>query len=91
MRVFITARHMEGGNQHEHIASVRWVELADSGKSGESSRQQMVRWIRDEKGKACVKDGNGRISVAVVDASPAYLRTVADGVWTDNLLALPTF
>ena len=31
------------------------------------------------------------MSVGVVDANPPYIRTHADGVWTDNLLALPRF
>ena len=33
----------------------------------------------------------GTVKVGVVDATPPYLRTHADGVWTDNLLALPRY
>jgi len=52
----------------------------------------MVAWIEDKDGKAYVDDGRGhRVSVGVVEPShePKYLRTYADGVWTDNLLSLP--
>jgi hypothetical protein len=31
------------------------------------------------------------VAVGVVDASPPYIRTYADGNWTDNLLALPRY
>ncbi len=91
MAVYITARHMTGGTQHEHIARVRWHEATDASKTGENSRQEMVDWIKDKKGDAYVHSGDGRVDVGVVEASPPYLRTYANGVWTDNLLSLPTF
>lgn len=43
--VRVTARHMEGGYLHEHIASVRWIN-PDTQVTGESSRAEMVDWIR---------------------------------------------
>ncbi len=87
--VYITARHMEGGFRHEHIARVRWRNPGD-GATGENSRQEMVDWINN-KGEAYVTDGQRQIRVHVVRATPPYIQTYADGVWTDNLLALPTF
>ena len=91
MAVNITARHMEGGERHEHIARVRWQNTTDASNTGENSRQKMVDWIRDKGGRAYVRDSAGAVDVKVVEASPPYLRTYADGRWTDNLLALPTF
>ena len=87
--VVITARHMAGGVLHEHIAAVRWLDPATSA-TGTSSREQMVTWL-DKGGQASVRDGVHEIAVGVVRAVPSYIRTYADGVWTDNLLALPTY
>lgn len=41
----------------------------------------MVTWI----------EGGNTVRVGVVNATPKYIRTYADGTWTDNLLALPRF
>ena len=51
----------------------------------------MVDWIKNKGGQAYVTNGNLQVAVGVVEATPPYIRTHADGVWTDNLLALPTF
>jgi hypothetical protein len=51
-----------------------------------------VTWVEDENGKAYVEDARGnRADVLVVTPTygAKYLRTYADGRWTDNLLALP--
>lgn len=41
-------------------------------------------------GDARVRDDHGSdVGVRVIDASPAYIQTYADGVPTDNLLWLP--
>jgi len=88
MATYITAIHMVGGEKHEHISSVRW--RSDTGSTGESTREQMVKWINDG-GKAYVSDGRNTVQVLVVNATPPYLRTFADGKWTDNLLALPRY
>lgn len=80
---------MSGGTQHEHIASVKWVKPADK-TTGETTREEMVTWI-EGGGKAFVSDGSNTVSVLVVNATPKYIRTYADGKWTDNLLALPRY
>ena len=54
---------------------------------GLKHRAQMVEWINDGN-RAIVSDGNRTVDVGFVNASPPYIRTYADGVWTDNLLAL---
>jgi hypothetical protein len=89
--VYITAIRLEGGSRHQHIARVRWEQTDEPSKTGEDSRQEMVDWIRNQNGEAYVREADGVVSVLAVDASPPYLRTYADGKWTDNLLALPTF
>lgn len=90
MAVYITHRHMVGGEQHEHIASVKW-QNPQTNETGTSTREVMVDFIANKNGQAYV-NGNGRaVSVLVVKARPPYIRTYADGVWTNNLLALPLF
>ncbi len=87
--VYITHIRLGGGASHEHITDVMWKNPAD-GKTGASTRSVMVEWI-DKGNVARVKDSRGEVDVLVVRASPPYLRTYADGRWTDNLLALPRF
>jgi Protein of unknown function (DUF3892) len=86
----ITARHMEGGADHEHIAAVRWHN-PENGTVGETSREALIAWIDRERGKACVEEGDTIAVVAVIPAHPPYLRTHADNQWTDHLLALPEY
>ena len=88
--VYITAVHMVGTPANEHIGAVRWRNPT-SGTTGENSRESMVVWIRDKNGEARVAEGQGSVQVGVVDDDPPYLRTHADGRWTDNLLALPRY
>lgn len=88
--VYVTAIHQEGGSGHEHITSVKWRNPADS-NTGQSSKAEMVDWIKNKNGDARVTDGTNTVQVRVVEASPPYIRTYADGKWTDNLLALPRY
>jgi len=90
MSVEITAVHLSGGDKHEHISNVKWTNQQNS-ETGASTREAMVDWIENQKGQAVVTDGRNTVNVGVVDASPKYLRTYADGIWTDNLLALPRY
>lgn len=87
--VYVTAVHIEGAARHEHITSVKWRNPT-SGATGQSSREQMVEWI-GAGNQAYVSDGVRTVEVRVVDARPPYIRTWADGVWSDNLLALPRY
>jgi hypothetical protein len=89
--VYITAIHLSGGVHHEHVASVRWKNPA-TGETGQSTREAMVEWISDKGGDARVRDSAGHdVRVGVVNADAPYIRTYADDVWTDNLLALPQY
>lgn len=90
--VYIAEVHMSpGGTGHQHIAAVRWRN-PDTGASGENTRAQMVDWIENKNGEARVRDAAGDdVLVGVVNASPPYIRTYADNVYTDNLLDLPRY
>lgn len=91
MSIRITAIRLAGGNSHEHIVRLWWTDPAD-GDTGNNSRAEIVAWIEHKNGKAYVEDRYGhRVEVLVVTprVGDKYLRTYADGVWTDNLLALP--
>ncbi|WP_105971062.1 DUF3892 domain-containing protein [Streptomyces geranii] len=64
----------------------------EGGKTGDNTRAQLVDWIENQGGKAYTSDRAGhRTEVAVVTPARGekYLRTRADWVWTNNLLALP--
>jgi hypothetical protein len=54
------------------------------------TRQQAVEFLRAGR-QLVVADANGPVAVQVVEASPPYIRTVADGRAADNLLALPRY
>lgn len=86
----ILAIHMEGGNYHEHIASLRWRNDA-TGNTGTSTRHEMVVFLRSNPGQAYTNDGRERAWLGVVEAQPPYVRTYADRIWNDNLLALPRY
>ncbi|MEC3978135.1 DUF3892 domain-containing protein [Amycolatopsis sp. H20-H5] len=91
MTIRITAIRLSGGQGHEHITRLWWTNPGD-GNTGDNSRAEIVAWIEDKNGKAYVEDGKGnRADVGVVTPTSGqkYLRTYADGKYTDNLLALP--
>lgn len=90
--VYIFAVHMTpGGSGHEHIAKVKWKN-PDNGKQGESTCSVMVNYITNQNGDVYVCGGHAHIArVGVVSGNPPYLRTYADGAWSDNLLALPKY
>ncbi|MFE6868802.1 DUF3892 domain-containing protein [Kitasatospora sp. NPDC057692] len=92
MAIQITAvRLSPGGTTHEHITHLWWTNET-SGSTGSSTRVQLVDWIENKSGRAYTSDAAGRRAEVFV-VTPAqgekYLRTRADGVWTNNLLALP--
>ena len=92
MPVKCTYRKMNGGSGHEHIAALGWIEDG-TGKAGESTRDQIVAFI-DQRGTNALycPDQAGGSSAWVNVRTNGYVRypqTVADGRWTNNLLALP--
>ena len=88
--IYVEAVRLTGGAGHEHITDVAWKN-PDTGATGQSSQTEMVRWVRSG-GEAYVVDAAGQsVKVAVVDAAPPHIRTVADGILADDLLALPRY
>jgi hypothetical protein len=87
--VYVTRIRLTGGTYHEHISDVMWRNSA-TGETGQSTKAAMVHYI-DSGARAQVTDGRNTVDVGVVRASSPYIRTYADGKWTDNLLALPRF
>lgn len=85
--VFIIGIHLDGGNGHEHITMVQWRQDTDTNKC---ATHEMIEWLR-KGNSAYVSDGVKTVEVQEYKANPPYLRTVADGRWTNNLLALPNF
>ena len=71
---------------HEHITHL-------GGNGWKWTREEVIRSIDARSNAFYVQDGAGRrADVRVVDPGNGrarYVRTYADGVWTDNLLALP--
>lgn len=91
--IYITEVHMndhEPGTEHGHIANLRWKNVRTS-ENGESTREELVDWIRSRGIDIHVKDAEHDVPVGVVNANPPYLRTHRDKIWTDNLLALPRY
>lgn len=81
--------HPPTENTHQAISRLRWHN-ATSQQTGESTRESLVDWI-NSGGDARVAHPQHTVRVVVVDADPPYLRTTADGVFTNNLLSLPRF
>jgi hypothetical protein len=73
-------------NSHEHITHL-------GGNGWKWTREQVIASIEQETNTFFVLDAaKHRADVKVVDPGNGrarYVRTYADGVWTDNLLALP--
>ena len=70
-------------NTHEGITHV-------GNSAGKWSRSQVVTWIEEKTHTFFTNVAGKRANVGVVNgADGKYLRTYADGVWNDNLLALP--
>lgn len=91
MAIRITHIRLSGGTNHEHIVHLWWTN-SSTGQTGDNTRGAIVSWIEDESGEAYVEDAAGhRADVGVVKPQfgAKYLRTYADGQWTNNLLSLP--
>jgi hypothetical protein len=89
----ITEIHMEsGGTTHEHISNLKWKNTTTASE-GQSTRQQIVDWLDIQGNQAVVQGKTTSVFVGVIrpQSEEPYVRTYADGVWTDNLLALPRY
>lgn len=89
----VTITHVRyGSTPKTESTMIRYKWRSDSdGSVGDNDKASMVDYIENKGGKAYVGTGTSRVSVGVVDANPKYLRTYADGKWTNNLSELPEF
>ncbi len=90
MAYFITAIKLGPGGEEEHITTCSLLRPSD-GKTFPRSPAAVVKVIEDQHEDVWVGSPNGRVKVVPVHPSgkPAYVRTEANGVRTDNLLRLP--
>lgn len=83
---------MSGGQLHEHITDLKGTnDLSQA--TEDHSRVWWVTYV-ENGGKAYVKDAKGDVAylrVRQTASGTKYVQTYADGIWTDNLLALPTY
>ncbi len=76
----------------DEIVYYRWKNIS-TGTTGDNDKPTMVVWVGKKENAAYVGSGIDRVRVGVVHPTTGepYLRTYADGEWTDNLVNLPTF
>lgn len=92
MSVRITCINKDGGNHydpHEAISHLGWIDEITK-KAGKATRMQMVDFL-EKGGSAYVKDFWGNLTYLVIRISRfgnKYVKTVADGRETNNLLEL---
>lgn len=94
MAIKITCINKDNGN-HENpniaITHLGWVNEAD-GTSGKNTRLEIYNWIKNDKGEAYVKDGEGNKAILITEDTiygTKYVKTVADTSTKNNLLSLP--
>lgn len=93
MAVQITHVRFNGyARSEETIVRYKWLNPSD-GTSSDNDKPSMVDFIDNQKGEAYVGSGPSKVAVGVVHPTTGqpYLRTHADGTWTNNLVNLPTF
>jgi len=92
MSVKITCVNKDSGDHYDPylaITNLGWVN-EQSGEKGKSTLSGMVKWI-EGGGVAYTKDAYNKVAYLVVRTSRygnKYVRTVADGRDTNNLLEL---
>lgn len=91
MAIRCTAIRMSlGGWAHEHIIRIFWIQDGTFVEQS-STRDEMVAFV-ESGGAAYVRDAAGDVAYLGVWVSVLgnkYVKTYADGIWNDNLLALP--
>lgn len=88
MGIRIIAVHLDGGDEHEHIAEVEWKNL-EFGNTGESSVDALMRWLDEAENVAVV--GRAKVDVVRSPTGSSWLQAVRDGFWSDDLLSLPRY
>ena len=90
MAIRIVGKRLGRGPAHEHISYLWWIGPV-SDEIQYSSRDAMVNFIETQNGQAYVTDGvyTAYLYVNRIGQGPKFVQTYADGIWTDDLLALP--
>jgi hypothetical protein len=94
MAIRITCINKPDGNlqnPHEAISFLGWINEAD-GQQSRISRLDLYNWLKTQNGTAYVKDNQGNIAYVKPRENingTKFVQTQADGIWKDNLLALP--
>jgi hypothetical protein len=91
MPIRVTCINKDSGHHedpHMGITNFGWIEDLSS-NSGNYTRLQMIKFL-EARGSAYVKDslGNKADLIVVSRNGSKYVKTVADGKYTDNLLKL---
>ena len=75
---------------HEHITHVGGPKPDGSGR-WKDTVPNVVRFIENKQHRFYTQQGNASASVGVKTSAAGnkFLQTFADGIWKDNLLALP--
>ena len=92
MAIQCTGIQFDGGNHHEHIVNIRWVQ-DNTRNAGICTRAQMVTLI-EKGGTAYVRDAYGNaapLRVRMSEDGIRYVQAQMDGAWSDTLLALQRF
>lgn len=76
----------------DEIVRFRWTNIT-TGTTGDNDKRTMVAWVEKEENSAFAGSGSDHVEVRVVRPrfGQPYLRTYADGQWTNNLVNLPAF
>ena len=94
MALRVAGVHLSGGQGHEHITELEWHMDGDA-ELKRASRQAIVDWLESGAGNQAFTEprfgGGQQIFVHSPYGAVKYLRTRANGVWSDNLLALPRY
>lgn len=91
----ILERKMVGGQLHEHIAEVKYKD--SDGTIKKMSRASAVAWLdKSDTNTAIVRSRENPSHFVYVGTvhpkhSASFIRTYANGEWTDNLLSLPEY
>jgi hypothetical protein len=93
MSMQTTHRRMSGGAGHEHITNLRCLD--EAGKAWNYQVSELVTYIETNGNNSVWCGGKGDVKSAWLqvksNGSHKYVQTVADGYYSNNLLALPTF
>lgn len=82
------------GTEKTHGSIVRYAwKNTSTGTAGQNDKPSMVRFVDSKENPVEVGDGVNRVPVGAVHPAQGepYLRTYADGEWSNNLLNLPIF